>query len=412
MLRSSTDQGHTATCRSAGLFSYLRGDLMRLDSIAVTAPHLIKRLEHFRNFTMSHPRLVEARDVLAVAIDGAAPGSLVLVLGPTGVGKTTLRMKVENLLMQQMAPAMAADPGRLPFVSIEVVPPDTGRFRWRDYFSRLLAAMNEPLIDFKTMRGAGCTQALSTLPSSILGGKEMGYAVEQALRHRHPPVVFVDEAQHLARIASGRRLSDQLDVIKSIANRTETVHVLLGTYELLAFRNLSAQLSRRSMDLHFQRYRADSAEDRQVFRSVLLTFQKQLPFAETKTDLMAMWEFLYERSVGCVGILKEWLMRACVRAIKHGATTLSLEHLEKTALSISQCEKVLAESREGETRLNDDQDSRSRLRALLGIDQHTCGASTNGNSGSVRIARNRNTRKPGQRAPRRDLIDETAQVYA
>ena len=87
----------------------------------------------------------------------------------------------------------------------------------------------------------------------MVGSAELGYAVEQALRHRHPPVVFVDEAQHLARIASGHRLSDQLEVIKSIANRTETVHVLLGTYELMAFRNLSAQLSRRSVDLHFQR---------------------------------------------------------------------------------------------------------------------------------------------------------------
>ena len=145
---------------------------MRLDSIATMAPHLIERLEHFRNFTMAHPRLVEARDELADAIDGAAPGSLVLVLGPTGVGKTTLRMKVENLLMQQMAPAMAADPGRLPFVSTEVVPPDTGRFRWRDYFSRLLAAMNEPLIDFKTLRGTARTRVLNTLPSPV-GGIEL-----------------------------------------------------------------------------------------------------------------------------------------------------------------------------------------------------------------------------------------------
>lgn len=323
---------------------------MRLDSIATMPHHVIERLAHFRNFTMAHPRLVEARDQLVDAIDGAAPGSLVLVLGPTGVGKTTLRMKVENLLMQQTAPAMAADPGRLPFVSTEVVRPDTGRFRWRDYFSRLLAAMNEPLIDFKTLRGTARAGVLNTFSSPIdsIDSKDLGYAVEQALRHRRPPVVFVDEAQHLARIASGRRLSDQLDVIKSIANRTETVHVLLGTYELLAFRNLSAQLSRRSMDLHFQRYRAESAEDRQVFRSVLLTFQKQLPFADAETDLTAMWEFLYERSVGCVGILKEWLMRASMLAIKHGAVRLSPEHLEKTALSTSQCEKILAESREGE----------------------------------------------------------------
>ena len=184
--------------------------------------------------------------------------------------------------------------------------------------------------------------------------------------------MFVDEAQHLARISSGRRLSDQLDVIKSIANRTQTVHVLFGTYELLAFRNLSAQLSRRSMDLHFQRYGADPA-DRQVFQSVLLTFQKQLPFTETENELTTMWEFLYERSVGCVGILKEWLMRACVRSIRHGARALSREHLEKTALSISQCEKILAESREGESRLHDSEDSRLRFRTLLGIEPQSRG---------------------------------------
>ncbi len=65
-------------------------------------------------------------------------------------------------------------------------------------------------------------------------------------------------------------------------------------------------MSRRCLDLHFQRYRADSSADRQIFQSVLPTFQKQLPFAEA--DLLAMWEFLYERSVGCVGILKEWLV--------------------------------------------------------------------------------------------------------
>jgi energy-coupling factor transporter ATP-binding protein EcfA2 len=331
----------------------------------------------------------------------------VLVLGPTGVGKTTLRMKVEHLLIQQMSPLLEADPGRLPFVSVEVVPSETGRFRWRDYFSRLLAAMHEPLIDSKIIRDPRGAHS----PVSMTGGADLSYAVELALRHRRPPVVFVDEAQHLARISSGRRLSDQLDVIKSIANRTQTVHVLFGTYELLAFRNLSAQLSRRSMDLHFQRYGADPA-DRQVFQSILLTFQKQLPFTETENELTTMWEFLYERSVGCVGILKEWLMRACVRSIRYGASTISREHLEKTALSISQCEKILAESRDGETRLHDNEDSRLRFRTLLGLEPQSRGivppvAST------VPVSRSPKPGRVGQRSPRRDPIqEEAAAAYA
>lgn len=377
---------------------------MRLDGVAGVAPHVIERLEHFRKFTMAHPRLVAARDELVDAIDGAAPGSLVLVLGPTGVGKTTLRTIVEDLLIEQMAPELAANPGRLPFVSIEVTPPDNGRFRWRDYFSRLLATMNEPLIDSK-IRNRFCAHATDAA-TSMLSGMDLGFAAEQALRYRRPPVVFVDEAQHLARIASGRRLSDQLDVIKSIANQTQTVHVLLGTYELLAFRNLSAQLSRRSMDLHLQRYRADSAEDRQVFQDVLHSFQKQLPCEVEAAGLPAMWKFLYERSVGCVGILKEWLMRASVCAIKHGAVTLSREHLEKTALSVPQCEKILAETREGETRLNDNEDSRLRLRTLMGIDQPSCECGVHEDPAQISFSPNQNKRRPGQRAPRRDPIKE------
>lgn len=140
---------------------------MRLDDIAAVRPEMMKRLEHFRNFTMAHPRLAQARDELMDAIDGAAPGSLVFVLGPTGVGKTTLRMKIEDLLVHQMAQALAADPGRLPFVSVEVVPPDSGRFRWRDYFRRVLAAMNEPPIGFKIPRGA-CAAPLADAPPRFL----------------------------------------------------------------------------------------------------------------------------------------------------------------------------------------------------------------------------------------------------
>src|SRR5271157_855157 len=315
------------------------------------------RLKHFQEFTVAHPRLVDAKDRLLAAIRQCAPNSVILVLGPTGVGKTTLRTRVEQLLTAESLADLQADPARLPVVSVEAVAPPSGNFNWRDHFRRMLCEMNEPLIDQKR-KMEGCDADVHFMPAIKAHGEQYHYAVEQALRYRRPRAVLVDEAQHLAKMASGRRLLDQLDVIKSIANRTGTVHVLFGTYDLLAFRNLSGQLSRRSVDVHFCRYRAGNAEDRRTFLNILGSFERQMPLPEAP-ELAANWEFLYERSIGCVGVLKEWLVRALALALSRDAAKLTLRDLAAQALTVSQCEKMLAEVTEGEARLTESDGTRS-----------------------------------------------------
>ena len=196
------------------------------------------------------------------------------------------------------------------------------------------------------------------------------YAVEQALRYRRPKAVLIDEAQHLFTLASGRRIEDQLNVLKSLANRSNTVHVLCGTYELLRARNLSGQLSRRSIDIHFPRYDIGEASDRRIFAKILQTFAAQMPFAQPP-DLINSWEYLYERSIGCVGILKDWLARALATAMRCSAPTLTLKHLEKHALSVSQCDRLIEEAARGESQLHEDADARGQLRLRLGFPEPT-----------------------------------------
>ena len=84
-------------------------------------------------------------------------------------------------------------------------------------------------------------------------------------------------------------------------------------------------------------------------------------------DLAGNWEYLYERSIGCVGILKEWLVRALSRALRRGQKGLERVDLESCALSVSQCDKMLTECIEGEMRMTENSGSRCRLRARLGL---------------------------------------------
>jgi len=371
--------------------------MTRRDSAAVPSEHWTARLKRFQEYTVAHPHLVEAKDRLIAAIRESAPNSLILVIGPTGVGKSTLRGRIEQLLTTESLPDLESDPDRIPVVSVEAVAPPSGSFNWRDHFKRMLAAMDEPLIERKLTRPCDSDGDVVLVPGPKAPGGEFYRAAEQALCYRRPYAVLIDEAQHLAKMSSGRRLLDQLDVIKSLANRTGTVHALFGTYDLLAFRNLSGQLSRRSIDVHFRRYRADHAEDRKGFMNVLCSFQRQIPLPEP-ADLLGNWEFLYERSVGCVGILKEWLVRTLSAILRRGATTLSLRDLTAHALMVSQCEKILAEITEGESRLAESDGARSRFRLALGLSSIETVRAVPDSAHPAKGTR------PGQRRPTRDPV--------
>ena len=361
-----------------------------------------ERLAYFRAYTVAHPLLAEAKDKLMSSISESEPNSLVFVFGPTGVGKTTLRLKAEQVISNELRSGLEQDRGRIPVVGVEAIAPESGRFCWTDHFRRLLVAMDEPLM--------GCKRDEETLyvrHNSRSGSKsttaEYRHAVEQALRFRRPAAVMIDEAQHLSKMASGRRLLDQLDVLKSIANQTRIVHVLFGTYDLLSFRNLNGQLSRRSLDVHFPRYRAESDSDRQVFVNVLGSFAHHIPLPE-QPDLAAEWEFLYERSIGCVGILKQWLTRALHSVLRRRGKTIGRQDLEAQALSVLQCEKILSETAEGELRAAEPAEARSALQVRLGL--RIGAAHGNGDVNKPMIARN--TRRPGMRLPQRDPIGMAA----
>ena len=333
------------------------------------------RLAYFVGKVVAHPRLKEAHGTLMSALRRPGGASMILVFGPTGVGKTTLRLRVERQLIEESLPELERDPGRLPVVALEAVASEVGQFNWKDYYLRALTALEEPMARHKIDYGQwGERPTPVAIRRDRLGQPEtwraaapaLRRALEQALLQRRPSAFIVDEAQHLGKMASGRRLLDQMDTLKSLSAMTGTVHVLIGTYELLRLADLSAQLSRRSTEIHFGRYRAECAEDQLAFRSVLLTFQRHLPLA-VEPDLVGHYEYLYERSVGCVGVLKSWLNRALAAVLEEGGGSLGESHLAGQAEPARKLLSLAREIKEGEEALAGRDREGEDLGLLLGL---------------------------------------------
>lgn len=358
-----------------------------------------ERLSYFRDKVVAHPHLKEIHRQLWQAIQQPGGVPLILVFGPTGVGKTTLRCRLEQQLWEAGRSMMEQDPGHIPVVGLEVAVADAESFRWRDYYQRALAALDEPMLKNKIVPDHVLEKRAELRNSGRYKvTAELRWALEQALRHRRPVAFIVDEAQHFKRIASGRRLLDQMDTLKSLANLTGITHVLIGTYELLGFAQLSAQLDRRSCEIHFPRYHIDLPEEMVAFKRVLLTFQRHLPLTG-EPDLVAQTEYFYERSVGCVGVLKDWLTRALAAALEDGQETLTKTVLERQALPHRKLLRMAREIREGEEALTTNFRTQTELRSLLGMSTESAGQHPSGSS-----------RKVGKRKPVRDVVGHHEQA--
>lgn len=358
------------------------------------------RQEYFEQHCLiGHPRLMEALEAILQAIcapgEGAnlrRPGTMVLGIGPSRVGKTTLiRLLVERLLVYANA-QLQRDPTFIPLVSITAPEPGSGRFDWVDFYKPVLRQLGNPFVDSNTTR---------------IPARQMREALEAAYLERKPLAIIVDEAHHLAKVRSGRRLQDHLDHLKYFENLTGVSHILIGTYEMRPFRKVNPQLACRSVDVHFPRYDLTKEEDCQIFRSVLWALQRQLPVEEEPLLAEQHWEMLYARSIGCIGLLKLHLNRALAIALGEGAKTVTEQHLRQTAMSDVRVKLVLRNALESEAEFSEAPNADEQLLTLLRKPTARTTASAEQAPETAKQERGyaaspSKNQKPGKRAPGRD----------
>src|SRR5258707_10113690 len=148
-------------------------------------------------------------------------------------------------------------------------------------------------------------------------------------------------------------IQDQLNWIKSMTTETGVLHILIGTYDLLPFCNLDGQMARRGSEFHFARYHIENETDCQAFLNAFSSLLKQIPLEVDHDGLLQRWWYFFEGSLGCIGILKQWLVRALYRALREESAELTRAHLEQAGLPDAKSERLRADARNGEDQFED-----------------------------------------------------------
>lgn len=288
---------------------------------------------------------------------------------------------------------MQQDAGIIPYIGLRAIASEDGIFNWKDFYIRTLEKLQEPLMFNKVLLNKSEEREYDAYHNDKTT-KAYRKSTENALKNRKTRIFLIDEAQHIAKIGSGKKLLNQMDIIKSLAAETNTLIILFGTYGLQHFLNLSDQLSRRGKEFHFPRYQFENVEDFEVFKNVLWSFQNRLPIKE-QPDLERHVEFFYERSLGCVGILKDWIGSTLGKALLNGKEKITIEDFNKTALTVNQCLTIAEEILNGEKQQEEKEESIQLLRAKVGISTKD----SKGNKG-----KNKQNKKVGVRKPKRDKV--------
>lgn len=353
------------------------------------------RTNYFENkFVLMHERIKSVQFRLESEFFSAKEQHIALVIGPTGVGKSCLAHSILGACYKNINDEERYK--NLPMVYFEADVHSTGNFSWKDFYSRLLRAIGE-LDDIRVygkpeLAGDYGARKYSTRNRSEADLKS---DLQDRLSEYRVKYILLDEIQHIFKYG-GKSAERNLDILKSISNKTGCRFIGLGTYEVSFSVDKSAQLSRRILTIEFPSYVFDAASDLKQFQAAYIGLLAHMP-VQLNQDVVSAVEDVFLGCCGCVGILKEWLNRALVMALGKD-TPVSMAILRQTRLKGSQLKSIAQEISEGKVFFEepDDRD----IAILLGLEGGTIAAKGVQNLPGAKSSNSR----PGERKPVRDAV--------
>lgn len=307
------------------------------------ADWILKAIDAIKDRKVEHTNYVHIRKRIRAGVRAIWPGELIVLVGPSRVGKS--RCTNDALYVPKMN-VPEAD-GRMRVVVVEAEnSAKNGEFSTKAFMAACLKAIHHPIYGVQAEDddwGLKHDQLLHRTSEATLRA-----AFERALEMRQTEYLVIDEAHHVQYAPGGDHAATRiLDSWKCMASKSKVKLVLSGSYKLFPLLGLAPHLVGRQQPLNFARYQATSRSQVEDWEQVLREFSELLRF-EGAESLSSWNRTLFEGSLGCVGLLSQWI-RACLASmLSEGAEVVTLDRLNSTRLPALQERDLLNEILIGE----------------------------------------------------------------
>ncbi|MEO6277369.1 ATP-binding protein [Roseateles sp.] len=307
-----------------------------------------QRMRWFYLRQVNHSELSRVARDLDELLDPNNDTKIIAIIGPTGIGKTTLATNILTKLVDRFT--SQRQPHEVPIIYVSAPANGDKSMSWKTLYRRIQTAAGEKHIDLQrqTQVSEGEIHAVRGERASLAHMREM---LEAVIRKRNVRVIVIDEALHLLRFDQNAAI---MDTLKSLADIHQTKLVLIGTYQIAPLMIEYGQLARRSAILHYRRYaiRQNSnpqklTDEQTSFKEAVVKLQSQWPCAEVP-HLEAIWDALMNASLGSVGLLKSQLLQLASLQMKRKGEKFEAKDLQRAVKPPKQLQKIEAETLAGE----------------------------------------------------------------
>ncbi|MDR7070050.1 hypothetical protein J2X02_002901 [Pseudoxanthomonas japonensis] len=260
---------------------------------------------------IQHPIHKLARVQLRRELEVHRAGHMVFIIGPSGVGKTTIR---RSTLSEMLGNPLYWGRGRTPLVEVFATMPSRAYFSSRDLANNLVDELNAPGMEWLFDSGSFAANESSALRSELAECKAIWHAVPrkrvteaetwQAFRvgsgARGCRYVSIDQVTALLVNHRDTSPADHTLHLMSLGESTGLMFIMTGVYQAARLWDIHSELRRRVSVIWVPPYSDKRAEDRVSFARFLKTVGARSPLICDAT-LINMAPEILAATAGVVG---------------------------------------------------------------------------------------------------------------